>query len=420
MISTIKKHRKKIYYGLLVVFAIAMVFFSINKTEKNIDVGSDYFVFWKAGVDYFEGNDLYDPIEGARDYIYPPFAAFLFQLFAIFPLKLSANIFLLSNVFVLLPLCVIILIRICKTLNLSVDQYKIPVILTVVFSLKYFWNNLITYQVNFLLLTITLLGIYYFFKNKPVAAVIFIAIAASIKIIPVVILGFIVVYHWKNIKVWLAASGTVLLCFLIPLVTKGWQVYINYYDFFLKKAQNQAAEGLISYTNHSLMALIVKLIATETINNAVSPEVMEQAALYRNIILLALIILISIVIFISIRRRNNIDNLFVFAILFCFTHLVSTITWTAHLVTFMYILLPLFLTHREFVRLKWEKVFVYFLIIIAFVLGIEGSDTTGKLLYNVLRTYDIFTLYLVVILLYFSGKIFFSKDLKKDRLSKVY
>ncbi|MCX2745345.1 glycosyltransferase family 87 protein [Mangrovivirga sp. M17] len=420
MISTIKKHRKKIYYSLLVVIGIAMIFFSINKTEKNIDIGSDYFVFWKAGVDFFEGNDLYDPIEGARDYIYPPFAAFLFQILAIFPLKVSANIFLLSNVFVLLPLAIIILIRICKTLNLSEDQYKIPVILTVVFSLKYFWNNLITYQVNFLLLTITLLGIYYFFKNKPVASVIILAIAASIKIIPVVILGFVVVYHWKKIKVWIAASGTVLLCFLIPFLIKGWQVYVNYYEFFLKKAQNQAAEGLISYTNHSLMAFIVKLIAPETINKSVGSEIMEQAAFYRNIILLGLIILISAVIIISIRRKNNITNLFVFAILFCFTHLVSTITWTAHLVTFMYILLPLFLTQREFVRLKWEKIFIYLLIIIAFFLGIEGSDTTGKLLYNVLRTYDIFTLYLIVVLLYYSGKIFFSKDLKQNRLSRVY
>src|SRR3954470_17638715 len=61
-------------------------------------VGHDFHVFWQAGKDFASGHPLYrDYLPGARQFKYPPFAAFLFQVLALVPLPIAAVFFSLLN-----------------------------------------------------------------------------------------------------------------------------------------------------------------------------------------------------------------------------------------------------------------------------------------------------------------------------------
>src|SRR2546422_11492570 len=65
-------------------------------------VGGDFHVFWQAGRNFATGAPLYHgDLPGARRFIYPPFAAMVFQVLAVFPLRLAAEVFSVINLVLL-------------------------------------------------------------------------------------------------------------------------------------------------------------------------------------------------------------------------------------------------------------------------------------------------------------------------------
>src|SRR5690242_1669121 len=95
LIDPYKLRRKK--YLLLVLLVFALFIFVAFTEGMHMGRGGDFTVFWFAGKNFIEHNDLYSRIGGAERYIYPPFAAMLFQLLAIFSLKTSAVIYTFIN-----------------------------------------------------------------------------------------------------------------------------------------------------------------------------------------------------------------------------------------------------------------------------------------------------------------------------------
>src|ERR1017187_1525061 len=88
---------KKIWLSIaaLLTIGICMVL-SINIANQTGKL-SDFNVFWTAGYNFTHGNGLYGGIGGACRFIYPPFAAWLFQVFALFPLHVAAALFAIVN-----------------------------------------------------------------------------------------------------------------------------------------------------------------------------------------------------------------------------------------------------------------------------------------------------------------------------------
>ena len=151
-----------------------------------------------------------------RMFIYPPFAAFLFQGLAVVPLQTSANIFFLLNALVLFPISILLIIKILT--NYGFERRKIfwPVALATVASIKFFWNNLTMFQINFVVFVIMLAGIYYLSRNQVQLSVIFLTIATFIKIYPL----FLLIYAFfrrpvKKIFLTLLFSRTFICIYLI-------------------------------------------------------------------------------------------------------------------------------------------------------------------------------------------------------------
>ena len=82
--------------GAFGLFALVATL-AVGRAEKQ-RIGTDFHVFWQAGHDFAHGLPLYEPLEGARRLIYPPFAAQVFQSLAVFPLKPAAGLFYAVNV----------------------------------------------------------------------------------------------------------------------------------------------------------------------------------------------------------------------------------------------------------------------------------------------------------------------------------
>jgi len=106
-------------------------------------------------------------------------------------------------------------------------------------------------------------------------------------------------------------------------------------------------------------------------------------------------------------RRKQVFSLSFLAAIVLFTHLFAGITWTAHLVTFIFCLTPVLLIDRSNLKTGGKLAWFIFIGLMIF-LGIEGSDTTGDKLYLFLRYYDIYTYLLVGLFIYYSW-IFLSK-----------
>ena len=95
------KFKDKRYLLFLCLAFILFVCISIKEGLK-VGIGGDFNVFWTSGKNFFLHNDLYSQIGGAKRYIYPPFAAMLFQFLAIFPMNVAASMLSFINLLLFL------------------------------------------------------------------------------------------------------------------------------------------------------------------------------------------------------------------------------------------------------------------------------------------------------------------------------
>ncbi len=387
----------------LVVLVAALVAVSVNRSSK-LKERSDYNVYYTAGRHFIQGQPLYGETENVRNFYYPPFAAFLFQGMTIVPLKLSANIFFLLNALVLLPLAIWLIFGILKNLGYDGRKVRVPVILAVVASLKFFWNNLTMFQMNFVIFTMILGGVWYMTRRKPVHAVVLFTLATFIKVYPVFFILYALAVK-RTRAVFVAAALTGLFCMAAPAVERGFRQdvedHVSYYHTFLR----DFSEGhvITMGTNHTFRAFVLKAFVPASRDRDVYPA--DYPGIFRisGLVLLVLFGMMVLAVWRQVRLRGEHISLEAVAALLLFTHLFSGITWTAHFVTSMFYYLPLFLI--DFRRLKMPvRIFHLVLIGLVFFLAIEGSDTTGRGVYTFIRHYDLFTITALLLFGYYVGR----------------
>ena len=90
----------KKHWSLALALVAFLVLVAVKATERadKQRIGTDFHVFWQAGYDFTHGLPLYQQLPGARHFIYPPFAAQVFQVLGIFPLKTAAWLFYVGSV----------------------------------------------------------------------------------------------------------------------------------------------------------------------------------------------------------------------------------------------------------------------------------------------------------------------------------
>jgi glycosyl transferase family 87 len=331
--------------GLTMLLAVAAAVATERAGKQRI--GTDFHVFWQAGYDFAHGLPLYQGLPGARLFIYPPFAAQVFQVLGIFPLKLAAWLFYVASVGLVL-VAVTLARDIIRRLDPTRASAPLPLVLALILSANFILNNLNMLQVNLLILVLCLLGIRAFAERREVAGSGWVLAATAIKLTPVFFILWALIRGTRRTLA--AVVGFGILCVTLPMVQRGFHQGLTdlttYYQSFL----HQFASGRVieDYTNQNLAAMVYRAVVPrtwgqgETYNYVYLPSLENAAPLiYRVLALLVLAVFLAHLVRLRVGHRP-LSALEISGV-FLVSHLLSGITWKAHLVTLMFVYYAFFL-----------------------------------------------------------------------------
>lgn len=381
------------------LFAFMVIYSVLN--SRGIRIDSDFTVFWTAGHNFTSGADLYNRTGGAERYIYPPFAAMLFQLFALVPLKVAASIYTFVN-FLLFLLFIGLTREVLRHFINDSKKITTSLVFGVLCSFRFFWYHTQFIQMNELMIILCLASVNASLKNKEWLACALLVLAIFIKILPLFFIPWLVLRG--NYKTVLKLIVCVAICLLLPWLWRGWQAGMadihNYYITFLEPFQNGRVEP--EFHNQSLAAVIYKVCIPTTndpgYNYQLLPLGFEGAALFYKISFLFLgSLLMGFLLWERfILKGNTLRGL---AMIIICMHLLSGITWEYHLVSLLFV-------YAVFTFYYWKKknlaqkiifyVLGFFVVLFSFV----GKDTVGTTLYHYLEGYGVVT-WTMVLLFFF-------------------
>jgi hypothetical protein len=385
-----------------VVLLVAGMAMAIGRAAKQ-RVGTDFHVFWQAGLDFAQGRPLYEPLNGARQFIYPPIAAQVFQIFALFPLKVAAGLFYFGSV-LLVVVAAIISRQLVNDLEPQVSRGRIPLVMAIVVSVNFILNILNQTEVNLVIFVMCLLGAQAFVQNHPIRAAGWITSATAIKLTPIFFCLWLLIRGSRRAAVAVLAFG--IACAVLPILqrgtTQGLADVQAYHSTFLR----QFAQGKVvtDYTNQNLAALIYRAVSADPARDrfyyAYLPSLQSSAGtIYR--VAAGLLFTAFLLNLFLLRRGKHAITAFEICSIFLAGHLLSGITWKAHLVTLLFISLVFFSQKVErndrpkriALLTAWGGIAI---------IGLLGKDLVGDTIHHYLGGYSVYSwvlLYLFVLCL---------------------
>ena len=171
-------------------------------------VGGDFHVFWQAGRNFFTGAPLYHgDLPGARNFLYPPFAALAFGVLALLPLQVAATIFSLLNMALWVVAAWLTRDIVARTFPDRNPAWP-PLAVAVVFSAQFFLNNFNLVQVNEVIFVLVLLGIRASLGGRDAEAAVWFVVATALKITPVFFVIWLLVRGRRRALVTVSAPAT--------------------------------------------------------------------------------------------------------------------------------------------------------------------------------------------------------------------
>lgn len=378
--------------ALGIILLVVVVVVAAGRRAGKQGVGTDFHVFWQAGYDFAHGLPIYQPLPGARHFLYPPFAAQVFQTLAIFPLKTAAWLFYIASVGLIL-IAIWLSRDIVQRLEPARRPGSLSLILAVLFSAGFMLDNLVHVQVNLLTLVLCLLGIQAFVAKREFAAGGWLVAATAIKLTPLFFLAWAVIRGSRRSLTAVAVFGA--LCLMLPAIQRGVaQGSVDLTDYHRSFLHQFAAGGVITnYRNQNLAALVYRAVvpaAAEDVQPyeyAYMPSLMAAAPLiYRVLALLVLAAFLTHLLLLRTARQPvgalEISSVFLTGLL------LSGITWKAHLVTLLFVFYAFFVLDpgrvaragRWALGLAWAGIVV---------IGL-GRDLVGSRLHHYLAGYSVF------------------------------
>jgi hypothetical protein len=215
-------------------------------------------------------------------------------------------------------------------------------VLAIVVSLNFILNNLNLVQVNLLVFVMCLLGILAFVEKRELAAGGWIVAATALKLTPVFFVVWALIRGTRRMWAGIVAAG--VLSLTLPMIQRGFAQGVvdlrSYYNTFL---QAFAAGGVIpDYTNQNLAAMVYRAVVPTSSHDLPSYDYaylpsLEAAAplIYR--VLAVSILAVFLAHLIRLRIGSRPLTALEISSVFLASHLLSGITWKAHLVTFLFI-----------------------------------------------------------------------------------
>jgi hypothetical protein len=362
-----------------------------QRAEKQ-QIGTDFHVFWQAGYDFAHGLPLYQPLPGARTFKFPPFAAQVFQVLGILPLRLAAWLFYVASVALVL-VAAGITSRLVQRIESARRRTLVPLLLALLCSAVFVLDNLVHVQVNQLTFVLCLVGIAAFVAGREVAGTGWLVAATAIKLTPFFFVIWAVIRGSRRALAGVVGFGalTVALPIVQRGVTQGLLDLTTYYHSFIQ----QFASGFVvtNYRNQNLAAMIYRAVIPRASEDAwpydyaYLPSLQAAAPLIYRVLGLALLA-IFLAHLIRLRTSGRPVGALEVSSVFLVSHLLSGITWKAHLVTLLFVFYVFFtLDIRRMSRpggialgLAWAAIMV---------IGL-GRDLVGSRLHHYFAGYSVF------------------------------
>ncbi|MBL4716607.1 MAG: DUF2029 domain-containing protein [Bacteroidia bacterium] len=362
---------------------------------------TDFWHFWNAGYNFFQGNSIYLDDTGHRVFSYPPFCAMLLQPLGWFSLNTAGSIFCFIN------LCILILsfhlcMKILELNDVEKSKAKKAVMLGLLCAGGFYWMNLIKAQMNQVTFIFCVLGIYFHYKKKENLSIGAFAIGAFVKVTPIFFLIWLALRgNWKTyLKIGLAIIIGITIPFLFRGIEQGLLDLEVYYNRFLTPYQ----EGFVitRHHNQNLASAIYRLCLPSDHQIPFDVQLFnfsEQTARMIYVVSAAILLIAFLVNTIRLNLQKKEISIFEFVSVFTIAHLISGMTWKAHLVSMLFIYGVLFsINHKQLTRTNKITLYLIFFIIIA--IALSGRDIISKHFYYFIEGYSFITWTLLSLFIY--------------------
>jgi glycosyl transferase family 87 len=372
--------------GAVLVVAAAALAVSRGVHEH---VGGDFHVFWQAGRNFYLGAPLYHgDLPGARNFLYPPFAAFVFQLLAIFPLQVAATLFSLLTM-ALWALAVLLTREIVAQTFPGRSTATWPLVLAVVFTAQFFLDNVNLVQVNGLIFALILLGIRAALRNEDVMAALWFVAATAIKVTPVFFVIWLLIRGRRSalLTVPPAAVAAVVVPLLVRGPVKGTAELREFYHAVLEGR----VHGTVGSEDENLGGMVYRMMRpTENDEHhdyrLFTASERTAAVIYRGAV--GLLFAAFLVLVIWLRSEAAPVSAFELSVVFLICHLLSPLTRKAHLVTLLFVFYT-FLAIRLPTLERPGRIGVGILWGLMAVSGLTGRDLVGSTAYSYVGGYNV-------------------------------
>ncbi|MCE5302947.1 MAG: DUF2029 domain-containing protein [Planctomycetaceae bacterium] len=234
LLGLLRRLRCRPAWALAILAALLAVLLLQTYRQANRPEGYDLTSYLLSADALWHGDNPYQT-DTRYPYIYPLFFAMTMIPLAMVPYGLANFVWFALSATGLIASCLILVRLAAEELKTDVGWHLAwPGLAMFLILFSPVQNNLLNGQVNLLVLFCCVLFLHAFMKNHDVVAAAWLAAAIAIKLLPVVLLLFVLMRRRWKVLLWVPVL-TAAFC-LLPWVLAGknlWSLYGNYLDTFL-------------------------------------------------------------------------------------------------------------------------------------------------------------------------------------------
>jgi alpha-1,2-mannosyltransferase len=349
---------------LLIILAVLLsgIYFAGRSGTNPNAYGNDFNVYYFAAREIANGHTPYDQSLGAwTPYLYLPLLAELLIPLTWLPLSIASYVWFLISAFSLLVAMRMAALLAEKELRPSpsgesrqtqiLRPHTLLLILALITLVRFTLDNFDYGQVNTIVAALGVAHIYFYANNKKPASMIAFALAATIKLTPLVFIAYhLAKGRWKFAVACAALFVALTAASYAPFGSRADDAFTT---FFKRTVQNEQGFNFAYHGNQSLRAAIERIKGNE---EAIDPSSRLTTVSGAVLLLLAL--------FVALRTQSEIAASAPF---FCLAVILSPLSWKQH---FVILILPLaFLIRAALIEKdKPRKILLFSLLALVFAL----------------------------------------------------
>jgi len=261
MFEYLKSHWIKVLV-IFLVFIASFGRFQYKMPKRNF---ADFHAYYYTGQKMLKGENIYDDNayrkDGMANFKYPPIFATITALFALVPERAAASIWFIFN-FLLIILFIYYSGRLIFGQDLTNRQKNRVYFWSLFMTARFYMQNFDEGQVNFLMMSTLLLGIYFMTKKKDFLAGLFIGFSSLVKYMSAIFIPYFL--FKKRFKIVFYTLLSLVIFSLLPALFLGWGRNLSLQKDFLPYLCKTSLDmhSLSDYANQSIMAMLVRFLST--------------------------------------------------------------------------------------------------------------------------------------------------------------